>query len=439
MSTDDARQLGERFLDAEKAISTSVLGRVARTARSAVGLGRTLLSRGDPDLAAVVRLTTQLGELKGVAMKMGQVLGFLDPTLPSEVRQLLALLQTRAPASPWESVEATLRGALGDRAEALLAGLDRRPVAVASIGQVHHGRLPDGTEVAVKVRHPGIDAALRADFAAARSGVSLANTVLLGAAAGARDAVEEARSALLAECDFAAEADHQERFARLFSGDPVLEVPGVERAFCAESVLTTRWRPGRSLDQLLAQGPPQAERDRIGEALFRFYIGALYRTGWFHADPHPGNYAFSEDGRVLVYDFGCVRHFAAETVAALADLVYALRAGDIPSVCDAAGRLGFRTRLEGEDLDTFLRFARSFFAPLLEPGRHAITPDSSFEAGRMVRDKRLLARLGMPGHLLFLLRIRFGLYAVLARLGAAVDWGVLESAWAASVRERSGF
>lgn len=437
MSTDNARQLGERFLDDEKVISTSVLGRVARSARSAVGLGRTLFSRGEPDLATVMRLTTQLGELKGVAMKMGQVLAFLDPTLPTEVRQLLGLLQTRAPASPWETIEATLRDMLGDKAEALLAGLDRRPVAVASIGQVHHGRLPGGTEVAVKVRHRGIDAALRADFAAARSGVTLANTVLFGAAAGARDALEEARSTLLAECDFAAEADHQERFARLFGADPVLDVPGVEREFCAEAVLTTRWRPGRSLDQLLATGLAQAERDRIGEALFRFYIGALYRSGWFHADPHPGNYAFSEDGRVIVYDFGCVRHFAAKTVVALADLVSALRAGEVPAICDAAVRLGFRTRFEGEDLDTFLRFARSFFAPLLERGRHVIAPDSSFDAGRMVRDKRLLARLGMPGHLLFLLRIRFGLYAVLARLGAAADWGELESTWAASVRRSS--
>lgn len=438
MSTDDVRQLGERFLDEEKAISTSVLGRVARSARSAVGLGRTLLSRKDPDLAAIVRLTTQLGELKGVAMKMGQVLAFLDPSLPNEVQKLLGLLQTRAPASPWASVEATLREALGGKAEALLAGLDRRPVAVASIGQVHHGRLPGGAEVAVKVRHPGIASALRADFAAARSGVALANTVLLGAAAGAQDAVEEARSTLLAECDFAAEADHQERFAQLFRADPVLEVPGVEREFCAEAVLTTRWRPGRSLDQLLATGPTQAERDRIGEALFRFYIGALYRSGWFHADPHPGNYAFSEDGRVIVYDFGCVRHFAKATRVALADLVYALRAGDVPAVCEAAARLGFRTRFEGQDLDTFLRFARSFFAPLLQPGRHVIAPDSSFEAGRIARDKRLLARLGMPGHLLFLLRIRFGLYAVLARLGAAVDWGELESTWAAAVRTSSG-
>ena len=229
-------------------------------------------------------------------MKMGQVLGFLDSTLPPEVRQMLSLLQSRAPASSFESVEATIRTALPHQAEELLAELQPRPSAVASIGQVHRGRLRDGTVVAVKVRHPGIDAALRADFATAGAGLGFANTILLGAASSAREGLEEVRRVMQAECDFAAEATHQARFAQILRDDPVIDIPAVEPDFCAEPVLTSRWLAGHRLDDFLATGPTQAERDRIGEALFRFYLGTLYRTGWFHADPHPGNYAFTDEG-----------------------------------------------------------------------------------------------------------------------------------------------
>lgn len=432
MPTYDVSQIGEQFLDEQKAVPTSVFSRLTRTARSAYGLGRTVLAKDtDPDLAAVLRLTSQLGELKGVAMKMGQVLGFLDSTLPPEVQQLLSLLQSRAPASSWESVEATIRAALPHKAEELLARLEKRPSAVASIGQVHRGTLRNGTVVAVKVRHPGIDAALRADFATAGAGLGFANTLLLGAAKSAREGLEEVRSVMQAECDFAAEAGHQARFAQILRDDPVIDIPTVEPDFCAEPVLTTRWLAGQRLDDFLATGPTQAERDRIGEALFRFYLGTLYRTGWFHADPHPGNYAFTEEGRVIVYDFGCVRHFEKPIVRALADLVRALRAGNVASIREAAIGLGFKGQIAGADLDAFLRFAQSFFAPILTPGRHAIAPDSSFEAGRLAKDKRQLARLGVPGQLLFLFRVRFGLYAVLSRIGAIVDWGALESTFAA--------
>ena len=102
-------------------------------------------------------------------------------------------------------------------------------------------------------------------------------------------------------------------------------------------------------------------------------------------------------------------------------------------LCHSRGRdrTRLQSQLQGDDLDAFLRFARSFFAPILTPGRHAIAPDAGLEAGRLAQDKRQLARFGVPGQLLFLFRVRFGLYAVLSRIGAVVDWGGLESTFAA--------
>jgi len=171
-------------------------------------------------------------------------------------------------------------------------------------------------------------------------------------------------------------------------------------------------------------------------ALFSFYIGTLYRHGLFHGDPHPGNYAFREDGRVVVYDFGCVRSFEPATVLAFSALVDAVRADEVGRVREALVALGAQPPGDAESVAKLRTLLRGFFAPLLERGPRPVHPGSGFEAQQVLRDKRFLAKLALPGRFLFLFRLRFGLYAVLARLGAVADWGALESGWAAEVRQR---
>lgn len=438
-AADPVAALREALRRSERPVPAAGLGRLWRTGRSAAGmaaavLGGRLRGRGDglaaADLEAVVRMVTQLGELKGVAMKVGQILGYVDPSLPEELRGLLSILQTTSPASPFSVVEETLRAALGERADALLAGLERAPVAVASIGQVHRGRLPGGVEVAVKVRHPGIAEALRGDFRAAA--VAPAFAAAFGAGGGVRGFVDEARTAMLEECDFLLEAKRQGTFRRLLADDEAILVPAVEPALCAEAVLTTRWAPGRSLDAFLAGAPPQALRDRVGAALFRFYIGTLYRHGLFHADPHPGNYALRDDGRVVVYDFGCVRAFDRGTVAAFARLVAAVRQDDEEATAAALSALGAEVPADRAARAHVRTLLRSFFAPLLLPGPRPIEAGAGAEARQLMRDKRAIMRLSLPGKLLFLFRLRFGLYAVLSRLGAVADWAALEGSWASA-------
>lgn len=444
--TDDASRppsrreaLRARLLGDTAAVPTSRLARLAKGGRSAVGFGSALVAaklRGDDalagvDLATIEAFVGRVGELKGVAMKAGQVLGYLDPSLSDDVRALLSVLQTSAPASPWPDVEATIRAAFGARADALLAALDPRPAAVASIGQVHRATL-DGVDVAVKVRHPGVDRALAADFATAGPGVALAGALLPGAGATVQDVFAEAKAALRSECDYALEAERQGRFGAIFAGDPDVVVPAVVDAWCAATVLTTKWTSGRSLDELLAADPPPATRDRIGEALFRFYVGTLYRHGLFHADPHPGNYAFPEDDTVVVYDFGCVRVFDPATTRAWARLVEAVRSDDQRVVDEALVGLGGQAP-GARERGAVRTLLRGFFAPLLVPGVRAIPLDAGLAAKQVIADKRTFARIALPGKLLFLFRLRYGLYAVLHRLGARADWATLESAWAAGV------
>lgn len=432
--TDD---LVERLRREGAAVPRTGLARLWKTGRAAAKTGASVLGggfrgRGDGLAAArledIEKLVVSLGELKGIAMKAGQILSYVDPTLSDELRSRLALLQTQSSATPFDAVRTTLEQAFGDRAATLLDAMDPAPFAIASIGQVHRARL-DGIDLAVKVRHPGIREAVEADFGAASIGVVFARMFAPGGGESVKGFIEEARVAILEETDFALEAERQRRFGEWLAEDPDLVVPEVMTSWQHDSALVTRWTPGLALDAWLASEPSAEARDRVGVALFRFYVGMLYTHGSFHADPHPGNYAFLPDGRVVLYDFGCVRDFGPDVRRAFATVASALRRGDDDAAANALAPLGVPTATE-EERARAARLLRAFFAPLLQHGARPIAADEAMEAKAILASKRELLRMRLPGQLLFLLRIRFGLYAILARIGARADWGALEAGWA---------
>jgi predicted unusual protein kinase regulating ubiquinone biosynthesis (AarF/ABC1/UbiB family) len=415
------------------------LHRTARFVRGGAGLAQSLMAYSkqgvdsplsERDLAKLEVLVARLGDLKGLPMKLGQILSYLEIDLPEEARRLLSYLQRQSPGTPFDQVEQTLRADLGELASALLSRMERSPVSIASIGQVHRATLPDGTEVAVKVRHPGMDAAIRSDFRVAGLGTTMAGLVLPGVGVTARDFASELEARLLEECDYQLEAERQRLFGSIFAGHPTILVPAVHNAWCGPRVLTTTWQPGRDFEALSA-GADQDERNRFGAALFEFYVGTLYRWGLFHADPHPGNYEFCPDGHVVVFDYGCVRVFDSALVRSFAELADAVRTDSRARMVSALRGLGAEPSTDEATYAHLRQLLRSFFAPMLQSGAHAIDGRIFIDWKQMTRDKLAIARLRLPGRLVFLFRIRFGLYAVLSRLKAVCDWSELERRFAA--------
>jgi len=415
----------ERLSARPAAVPTGRVQRLWRMGSSAARVGAGLLrADGRQQAEAIAR---SLAELKGLAMKAGQMLSYVDAAVPPELQEVLKALQRAAQPSPWPQVEAQLRASLGARADVLLPSLERTPVAVASIGQVHRASLPDGTAVAVKVRHPGIERALEGDFRTAASGTALA-AFLLPVGVTVDGFVHEARSMLLAECDYQREAAHQARFAALLAGDGALRIPRVLAEYCGPAVLTSEWSSGLRFEAF-RESAGQAERDRAGEALFRFHVGSLYQHGLFHADPHPGNYAFAADGGVVVYDFGCVRAFPRATVVALARCADAVRADDLPRAFAALSAVGATPPQSQAERDAMRALLRGFFCTLLTPGRRRFDVGAFAGARNLFEDKRRLMNLRLPPEMLFLFRLRFGLFSVLQQLGAEADWAQLERDW----------
>ncbi|MFO0580912.1 MAG: AarF/ABC1/UbiB kinase family protein [Anaeromyxobacter sp.] len=425
-------RLAAALLGEAAPVPTGALGRLGRTAGALARGAGALLGPGDLDEADLLALVRRLGRLRGVAMKAGQILSYVDVALPAELREALAALQTAAQALPADEVRRILEDELGAAADPLLAGLEDRPVAAASIGQVHRATLPDGARVAVKVQYPGIEAAIRADFAPAAGGKAIAAVLYPGARIGPM--LDEARARFLEECDYGREAETQARFGALLSGHAVLRVPAVHRALSSRRVLTTEFVDGVGLEGWLATAPAQAARDRLGAALFEFYVGTLLREGAYVCDPHPGNYLVQPDGRLAVLDYGCARTFERPFVLELARLTLAAHADDRAGVAAALAALG--VGVGPRDADLAHRFVRGFFGPMLRDAAAAPDVGEARAMRELMATKRELMRLHLPGEFLFLLRIRFGLVSVLARLGARVNWFRLEEGWALEALER---
>jgi len=430
---DSQRPLREEVAAALRAataeLSTSSLGRLRHAATAAL---RTALlarrSRGGggaaPEVEALVSAVRPLGQLKGLGMKLGQLMSYLELQLPPDLQAALSVLQTQSPAMPFERVVALIEEELGECAAPLLTHMRAEHVAAASIGQVHRAELPGGTQVAVKVQYPDIERTIATDFRSATLGTGMAALLMPGAEV--EGVLAEVRRALLEECDYGREADYQERFARLYQTHPTLSVPPVHRAYCSRRVLTTTWAEGVDLEALLSANPSQRDRDRFGTALFEFYVGGLYRYGLYNWDPHPGNYLFAPDGRLSILDHGAVREFPRQTVRALATLSRAAQTDTYEALDRAFLGLGLVRAGKRYDFDATRSLVRSFYGPLLRDEVLGIEPAEARPFQSVLASKRKLLALDFPPLLLFVLRIRFGLMSVLSRLGARANWYQIE-------------
>src|SRR5215472_17309356 len=422
-------ELERRLLALGDRLPTSPLGRLGRTVLAGLRGGRVAWrarqSDDQPiDINALAAVVTSLGQLKGIAMKTGQLLSYLDLPLPPELRSALAVLQTHSPPMPFERVADIVKTELGGRAGPLLEHMAPLPAAAASIGQVHRARLPDGTQVAVKVQYPGIEKAITSDFRAADAGKRFVGLIAPGASVDA--VMREARRALLEECNYEREALYQQRFGRIYRDHPTLAVPAVHRSYCSRRVLTTSWVDGLRFDDFVAATPPAVERDRFGRALFEFYVGTLYRHGLLNWDPHPGNYVFMGGGRLAMLDYGATREFDRIFVQKLAALTRAVHTDTHAALHAALVNLDMVPNNDTYDFESARALVRSFYGAMVRDEIVSIEPGEAIPVRTLLQNKRELMKLRLPGELLFIFRIRFGLMSVLARLGARANWYRIE-------------
>ncbi len=286
-----------------------------------------------------LRIVETLGELKGAAMKVGQMMSLQEGLLPPEVAEVLRGLQKEAPRVPAEVMEFEVRGALPDFDE-LFESFDFEAFAAASIGQVHRGRLRDGREVAVKVQYPLIDEIVKADLKNLK--IIFKRLVALFTDADMESIWNELSAGLLAEIDYLHEAENIRRMTELHSDVPEIVIPRVVDEATARNVLTMEYVEGIAPTDACSEVWPVELRDRWGVVLSEFQMRGIIEHRLVHADPNMANFAFLDDGRVVVYDFGCVKEVPVDLARAYADAFVAVtdgRIADLPAIFAGIGLL----------------------------------------------------------------------------------------------------
>ncbi|MFN2489767.1 MAG: ABC1 kinase family protein [Actinomycetota bacterium] len=371
-------------------------------------------------------LVTMLGEMKGAAMKLGQLASFYEFGTPSEYlttyRDAMTMLQNSAPPMDAATAKSVIAEEFGKPAEDVFASFEDASVAAASIGQVHRATLPSGETVAVKIQYPGVDEAIRSDLKNVSAMSKLA--VAIAPNLDPKEVADEVRERVLEELDYRREAANQQRIARLFNGHPFIVVPKVYPAYCRTRVITQEFIEGAPF--MSSFGWAQEDKDQLAEILYRFFYGSLNRFLLFSADPHPGNYLLLDDGRVAFLDFGLVRSVDPGTLQLLHEVVLALIADDKQAGRTALEGLGILNRKTPE-IDAIWDHLKMLNGPVLEDREVKMTPPLVGEIAAAGFDPgsdafQTLRKVGVPGVIVTLNRMSFGVTSLLGRLEATANW-----------------
>jgi predicted unusual protein kinase regulating ubiquinone biosynthesis (AarF/ABC1/UbiB family) len=332
--------------------------RAANVTRSDEGKKAALEKR---HIEAAEQIVTALGTMKGAAMKVGQVMSFLDVGLvpeeyQEEFQKKLAKLRDAAPTVTFKEMRKVIESQLDDPFKDVFEEFNEEPIAAASIGQVYRATLrDDGREVAVKVQYPGVAAAVRSDMQNLGLILRLAKRIAPGM--DPQTMGKEIRDRIEEELDYELEAQNQRTLARIFRGHPFIVVPDVVTSLSREKMLVTEFVEGTGFEALKEYS--QEDRDRMGEILFRFYFGCLYRQHQFSGDPHPGNSMLLADGKMAFFDFGLFKRMPATAVDLEIQVARAVIEGDKDTIMRVGAETGFFPEPEKFNPDKVLEHFRA--------------------------------------------------------------------------------
>jgi predicted unusual protein kinase regulating ubiquinone biosynthesis (AarF/ABC1/UbiB family) len=424
------------------------LRRMARTSGAVGGIaarvaGERMFGIRTDRAAHAEDLRTILGGLKGPLMKVAQFLSTVPDALPAEYAEELAQLQSNAPSMGWNFVRRRMVSELGPDWQSRFQEFSHTASAAASLGQVHRATLPDGREVACKLQYPDMPSTVEADLRQLRLAMAVYHR--MDNAIQHEEIYKELTERLREELDYEREAAQMRLYGLMLADHPVVHVPVPIQGYCTRRLLTMTWLDGRPLMHRLAEDPPQDERNRIAEALFRAWYVPFYRYGVIHGDPHLGNYQVRPDGTVNLLDFGAIRVFDASFVRGVIDLFEAVRDNDDAKAYRAYETWGFGD-LSPDKMDVLNLWARFLYEPLTEDRVRRIQETEDPQFGRTIAEKvhAGLKRTGgvkPPREFVLMDRSAIGLGGVFLRLRAELNWsrlfhGLIEDFDAAALADR---
>lgn len=295
-------------------------------------------------IAGVHRRSAQLIErtvlrLQGLFIKVGQLISIMTNFLPQELRLGLENLQDALPARPYEQIERRIREELGGSPDEVFASFERRPIASASLGQVHAAVTKDGRQVAVKVQHLGVEATARSDL---RTILRILRIVkLFVRVRGLENFYREIRAMIFEELDFKLEARHIEEISANFPPESRVRCPKVLAELSTVRVLTLEFADGCKITDRARIVKMGYDPSDVARRLVTAYCQMIFVDGVYHADPHPGNILVQPDGGLMLLDFGAVGVLSKSMREGIGAFFEAIIKADEQQLLEALRRMGF--------------------------------------------------------------------------------------------------
>lgn len=308
----------------------------------------------EPELPTPAVLRNILLDLGPIYIKLGQLLSTRPDLLPPDYIDALSALQATVPPISWGEIERVIRQQTGQPINQVFNKIDPEAIAAGSIAQVHRAILKSGEEVALKVQRPGIDVVIDQDIAIIKGVADLVSRTKFGQYYDAAALADEFAGALRSELNFLEEAGFTDKLQRNLSKsswfDPDrLVVPKIYWELTTEKMLVMEWLNGVPIltADLTGQGykgDVEAEREAVTTLIFRVFFQQLYLDGFFHADPHPGNVFYLDDGRVALLDCGMVGRLDPRTQGLLTEMILAIAGSDAQRCTQLTLKLAYQVR-----------------------------------------------------------------------------------------------
>jgi len=397
--------------------------------RAALGFGKRLTGKSKDEVNAELmekaanQLFTVLGELKGGAMKVGQALSVMEAAIPEEFgepyREALTKLQKDAPPLPAEKVHRVLDAQLGTKWRQRFSDFNDKPVASASIGQVHKAVWSDGREVAVKIQYPGADEALRADLKTLQRMIGVVKQLAPGA--DVQGVVDELIERAEMELDYRLEANNQRAFAKAYEGNPHFLVPHIVAS--APKVVIQEWIDGTPMAEIVRNGTVE-QRDLMGARLLELTFDAPRRLDMMHGDAHPGNFMLLADGRMGVIDFGAVAPLPGGFPIELGMTIRLAREKNYDLLLPTMEKVGFIQKgqdVSVRDLDEMLRqYVEPVEVEVFHYTRKWLQKMTVGQIDRSVSQIKTARQMDLPPKLAIPMRVIASVAAILCQLDAHV-------------------
>ena len=429
-----------------RAVPRSRVRRMGKLARLAGGVAGNMLAHGARQMdsgqrprakdllmtpANARRLTKQLSEMRGAAMKLGQILSMdSGDFLPKELADILATLRNSAYTMPEHQLEEMLQSAFGEGYGAKLKNFERRPFAAASIGQVHRLQTRDGRDAVLKIQYPGVRESIDSDVD--NLAALLRFSGLLPKHIDLKPLLAEVKVQLREEADYEQEAKYLNAFVRALGEDERFCLPRVIPSLTSERILGMTYVPGEPIEQVFEES--QEERDRVMSLMLELLLVEMFELRLVQTDPNFANYRYDpETGQVVLLDFGASRRFKAAFTHAYRDLLKATIDGDREAMAAAASRAGYQMGPEGSRYrETLLDLALIVLDPIRRDEAYDFgSSELPRKASSMAEEMQSFREFweAPPVDAAYVHRKVVGLFMMASRISARVNVNALLRPW----------